>query len=73
MQSFGGAININTALFGAKISQKIPFLSVFKMVANQTGLNRSLSSNIWWQRSANHLKFTEEYMMFMKKYVLQIR
>ena len=42
------------------------------MQANQSasGLNRGLLSNFWWLRSANHVKFTEECMMFMEKYVL---
>ena len=33
-------------------------------------LNRSLSSNLLWLRSANHVKFTEECEMFTKKHVL---
>ena len=40
------------------------------MATNQTsvpGLNSGLSKNIWWQRSANHVKFIEEYMMSTKK------
>ena len=32
------------------------------MMTNQSGsgLNRGLSSNFWWLRSVNHVKFTEE-------------
>ena len=32
------------------------------MAGNQSapGLNRGLSSNFWWLKSANHVKFTEE-------------
>ena len=30
--------------------------------------NRSLSSNLWRLRSANHVKFTEEYLMSMEKH-----
>ena len=33
---------------------------------NAPGLNRGLSSNFWWLRSANHVKFTEECMMCSK-------
>ena len=33
-------------------------------------LNRGLSSNLWWLRSANHVKFTQEYNMCIKKHVL---
>ena len=42
------------------------------MVANQTasGFNRGLSSNYGWLRSANHVKFTEQYVMYMEKHVL---
>ena len=34
------------------------------MVANQSAsrLNRGLSSDFWWLRSVNHVKFTEEYV-----------
>ena len=38
------------------------------MVANQTEFSR-LSSNFWWQKSANHVKFWEECLMSMKKYI----
>ena len=48
---------------------KINILKLFKIAANQTGLNRGLSSNFWWLRSANHLKFTEECVMCMEKHV----
>ena len=33
-------------------------------------LNRSLSRNFWWLKSANHVKFPDEYVMCMKKNVL---
>ena len=40
------------------------------MVKNQTapGLNRSLSLNLYWLRSANHVKFT--CVMYREKQVL---
>ena len=31
--------------------------------SNAPTLNRGLSSNFWWMRSANHVKFTEECVM----------
>ena len=34
------------------------------------GLNRGLSSNFWWLRSAHHEKFTEECVMHTEKHVL---
>ena len=39
------------------------------MAANQSasGSNRVLSSNFWWLRNANHVKFTEESAMCMEK------
>ena len=42
------------------------------MKENQSALelNRGLSSNFWWLRSANHVKFTEECVKCMEKYVL---
>ena len=42
------------------------------MAANQSapGLNRRLLSNFWWLRSANYVKFTEEYMIYTEKHVL---
>ena len=43
------------------------------MVANHTvlqGLNRGLSSNSWWLRSAKYLKFTEECVILREKHVL---
>ena len=40
------------------------------MNANQSvpGLNRALPLNFWWQRSANHVKFAEEYVMCIEKH-----
>ena len=40
------------------------------MVANlsASGVNRDLSSKFWWL-SANHLKFTEELVMYLEKHV----
>ena len=41
------------------------------MVASQSvlGVNRGMSSNFWWlMKSANHAKFTGEYVMCMKKH-----
>ena len=42
------------------------------MRTNQSApsLNRGLSSNFCWLRSANHVKFTEECVMFMEEHVL---
>ena len=47
-------------------------LKLFKMVANQiaSGLNKVLSWNFWWLRSANSVKFTEECGMCIEKHVL---
>ena len=36
---------------------------LFKIVVNQTGLNRGFSLKFWWLRSANSKKFTEECAM----------
>ena len=41
------------------------------MVPNQIDLNRGLSSNFCWLRSANQVKFTEECMMCSQKHVLR--
>ena len=64
-------------MFGLVYSKNFNFtrifiLRLFKMVANQiaTGLNRSLSSNFGWLRSANHVKCTEECVMCTGKHVL---
>ena len=45
---------------------------LFKMVANQyaSGLNRGLTSNIWWLKKANYMNFTEECVMYTKKHIL---
>ena len=42
------------------------------MAANQNAqsLNRGLSSNFWWLRSANHVKCTEEGVMCTEKNIL---
>ena len=42
------------------------------MAANQSipGFNRVISSNIWWLRNANHVKFTEERMICIEKQLL---
>ncbi len=37
---------------------------------NAPGLNRGLSSNYWWLRIANHMKFTEEWIICTEKHVL---
>ena len=41
-------------------------------MANQSvpGLNRGLSSDFRWLRSANHVKLTKECMMCTEKYIL---
>ena len=41
-----------------------------KIKESASGLNRSISSNFLWLRSANHVKFTEECVMCRKKHVL---
>ena len=45
---------------------------LFKMVANQSAsdLNRGLSLNFLWLRSANHVKFTEACLMYMEMHIL---
>ena len=47
-------------------------LKVFKMKVNHSapGLNRVLSSNFWWLKSAKHVKFTEECVICTEKHVL---
>ena len=37
---------------------------------NAPDLNRSLSSNNWWLKRADHMKFTEECVMCSEKNVL---
>ena len=32
-----------------------------------SGLNRGISSNVWWPRIANHVKFTEAFLMSTEK------
>ena len=52
--------------------EKIFVLKLFKILTNQCApdLNRDLSSNFWWLRSANHMKFIEEYVMWLEKHAL---
>ena len=40
-----------------------------KWISTQ-GLNRSQWSNVWWLKSATHMTFTEECIMFMGKHLL---
>ena len=42
------------------------------MTANQSvpDLNKILSSNFWWLRNLNHVKFTEECVMYKQNHVL---
>ena len=50
--------------------QKIElFLSLFEITSNQSSLNRGLSLDFWWLRSANYVRFREEWMMCTEKYV----
>ena len=51
---------------------KIFLLRLFKIAENQSapGLNRDLSRNFLWLRSANHVKFTDEWMIYKEKLVL---
>ena len=54
------------------ISQKHLFwgYSKWRKVKQSTpGLNRSLSSNFWWLKRANHVTFTEECVMCLEKNV----
>ena len=37
---------------------------------NGGGLKRDLSSNVWWLRNANYVKFTEEWLICAEKQVL---
>ena len=74
------SININSALFGISFIPKIIlFLQniflfrPFQTAANQTNasdLNRGLSSNLFWLRRANHVKFKEEFVMCTVKQIL---
>ena len=50
------------------ISQKYFFLGYSKqsqIKQNALDLNRGLSSKFWWLKSANHVKFAEECVMYM--------
>ena len=51
---------------------KIIVLKLFRMVTNQSApnLNRSLPQNFGLLRNANHVKFTEEWMICTEKDVL---
>ena len=42
------------------------------MAANHSapGLNSGQASNFWWLKSSNHVKFSEEYGMWMAKHFL---
>ena len=67
------------SLFGIDLLQKnydltkMFVLRLIKMVANHGApkVNRSLSSNLWWLRSANHMKFSDVYgeIFFSQKYL----
>ena len=48
---------------------------LFNMVENQNApdLNKGLSSNFWWLKIADHVKFTEECAMCMENHVLVIK
>ena len=57
---FGIVWNVSLANI-VLISQNIFVLKLQNMMANQTeGLNRGLSSNVWWLTSANHVKFKKD-------------
>ena len=43
---------------------------MFWAFQNDNKLNRGLSSNFWELRSANHVKFTEEFVMYTEKHIL---
>ena len=52
---------------------EIFILKDFRIKANKTvllELNRVLPSNIWWLRSTNHVKFSEDCIKFTGKQVL---
>ena len=42
----------------------------FNIIQNDGILNRGLSSNIWWPRSANDIIFTEQCTVHTKKHIL---
>ena len=53
------------------ISQKYLFWGYLKWLPirqSAPGLNKGLSSNFWWLRTVNHVKFTEECVMCMEKF-----
>ena len=67
------SINENSALFVIGLSQKYLFSVYLKWSQakkSTPGLNRGLSSNFWWLRSANHVKFMGGWVMYMEKHVL---
>ena len=68
-------INVNClGLFSSKIFNptKIFVLSLFKMVANQTGCSR-LKLKVYHLKSANHVKFSKECMMCMEKQLFVLK
>ena len=60
------SINVNSTLLGSGYHKNI----CFEAIQNSGKLNRGLSSNFWWLKNANPMKFTEEYVMCMEKYIL---
>ena len=52
------------------ISFYLPLNICFECIQNSGNLNRILSSDFWWLRSANHVKFIEEFVMCIGKQVL---
>ena len=41
------------------------------MVESQTeSFNRDLSANLWWLKNAQHVTFTEKWVMYKEKHVL---
>ena len=66
-------MNVNSTFFQIHLPQKL-FYSCknicFEVIQNGSKsdsppfLNRILSSNFWWLRSANHMKFSEESLIW---------
>ena len=46
------------------------FFEAIQRSSKSHRLNRGMSSNFWWLRSTNHMKFTDECMMCIEKHVL---
>ena len=46
-------------------------MRLFKIKENEIapGFNRGLSSNLWWLRNTNHVRFIEECVMCMGKLI----